>query len=378
MILVSVFAAAASFALGLILQRAVLRLAHRRKWYDTPNRRKIHTGLIPRLGGPGILISFAAAAVLASALSPVLGAGRFDQRFGLRFLFPLGGLLLMHGVGLYDDFRNLRALFKFSLHLLAATIVVGGGFLIRTLTVPYLGVVSLGVVAYPLTVIWIVAITNAINLIDGMDGLAGGIAAFAVLAMGVIAFLQGAGTTALLCFSLFGAIAAFLAFNLPPAKLFMGDSGSYMLGFSIAVLPLIGGISKAAAFGTLMVPITLLTVPIVDTCLAILRRLRHKRSIVSPDKEHVHHKLLALGLSERQILTVIYAFSAYLGVVSISSVVLPKEIDVYLIAVVWAGSLFATWLLYIVGVRNRTAGRQEAETEDSSSSDSSHTLPRSG
>jgi UDP-GlcNAc:undecaprenyl-phosphate GlcNAc-1-phosphate transferase len=166
--------------------------------------------------------------------------------------------------------------------------------------------------------------------------------------------------------ALFGSIVGFLIYNFPPARMFMGDSGSYFLGFSLAVLPLVGGISKASAFGTLLVPITLLTVPILDTCLAIARRLKRKRSIVAPDKEHVHHKLLSMGLTEKQILAVMYGFCGYLSVVSISSVVLPKEIDVYLILVVWVGSLLATWLLYFVETKNRAAECRDDEDEDSS------------
>jgi UDP-GlcNAc:undecaprenyl-phosphate GlcNAc-1-phosphate transferase len=306
----------------------------------------------------------------------VLSGGHFDVQLGTRVVFLFFGMLLMHAVGLYDDFRNLRVLIKAPLQLLAAAAVTAGGFLIRTLTLPYLGSINLGVAAYPITVLWIVAITNAVNLIDGMDGLAGGIAALASLSMGVIAMLQGAAATAVLSLALFGGTVGFLIYNFPPAKIFMGDSGSYFLGFSLAVLPLVGGISKASAFGTLLVPITLLTVPILDTCLAILRRLRYKRSIIAPDKEHVHHKLLAMGLNERQILAVMYGFCAYLSVVSISSVVLPNEIDVYLIIVVWVGSLLATWLLYFVGTKNQST--EHVDMEDEESSNPSSRLPRSG
>ncbi|MBN1835660.1 MAG: undecaprenyl/decaprenyl-phosphate alpha-N-acetylglucosaminyl 1-phosphate transferase [Spirochaetales bacterium] len=379
MILVSLLSAAISLAVSVLLMPLILRLAHHRKWYDAPNRRKIHTALIPRLGGPGMFLATVAATAIASALSRTLTDGRFAPQLGTRVVFLLAGVLVMHLVGLYDDFRNLKAPFKFLLQLLAAAVVAGGGFLIRTLTLPYLGTISLGWGAYPVTVVWIIAITNAVNLIDGMDGLAGGIACFAALAMGVVAFIQGAGTTAVLCFALLGSVVGFLIFNYPPAKIFMGDSGSYFLGFTLAVLPLLGGISKASAFGSLLVPITLLTVPIVDTVMAVVRRLKEKRSVISPDKEHVHHKLLAMGLTERQILAVIYGFCAYLAVVSVSSVMLPREIDVYLIVVVWVGSLLAAWLLYFVGARTRSAasgGRTEDDEEPPASSASGGRFPR--
>ena len=128
-----------------------------------------------------------------------------------------------------------------------------------------------------------------------------------------------------------------------------------------------GGIPRSAAFGSLIVPVTLLTVPILDTATAILRRLRHRRSIISPDRQHIHHKLLAMGLSERQILTVVYGMCAYLALVSVSSVVLPKEINVYLIVVVWVGSLLGYWVLSYLEVKNRKA---EAQPQLSYSSES--------
>lgn len=351
MIAAPVVAAVLSMALSLVAMPLILRLAHRRKWYDPPNNRKIHTGLIPRLGGPGMFLSFLAGSVLTPPLLGLLFPGRIPLGWDLRFLPLFAGIALIHGIGLFDDFRNLSALPKFGLQLLAAAIVTSGGFVVRSITLPYLGVIRLGLVAYPLTVLWIVGISNALNLIDGLDGLAGGIAAFASLAMGAIALIQGAAGTAVLCFALFGAIVGFLVFNLPPARIFMGDSGSLFLGFALAVLPLVGGISKASAFGTLLVPITLLTVPILDTATAIIRRARKRVPIIQPDKEHIHHKLLEMGLNERQILWVLYGFSMYLSAVSVTSVILPKEVNVYLILVVWVGSLLGYWFLNYLDIR---------------------------
>jgi UDP-GlcNAc:undecaprenyl-phosphate GlcNAc-1-phosphate transferase len=362
MIWASLLAAAGAFLLNLLILPLVLRLAHRHKWYDRPNSRKIHTGLIPRMGGPGLFLSFILAAVLAALALPRLAGGRLlEPRFAALF----GGMAIVHLVGLYDDFKNLSALWKFVLQLAAAAIITSGGFLIRSVTLPYLGSINLGLAAYPLTAVWLVGIANAVNLIDGMDGLAGGIGAFAAAAMGTIALLQGSARGAVLSFALFGALLAFLLFNFPPARIFMGDSGSLFLGLTLAALPLAGGIPRSAAFGSLIVPVTLLTVPILDTATAILRRLRHRRSIISPDKQHIHHKLLAMGLSERQILTVIYGLCAYLALVSVTSVVLPKEINVYLIVVVWVGSLLGYWVLSYLELKNRKA---DARRQDSGAS----------
>jgi UDP-GlcNAc:undecaprenyl-phosphate GlcNAc-1-phosphate transferase len=365
MLWASLAAAAGALLLNLLLIPLTLRLAHRRKWYDLPDKRKIHTGLIPRLGGPGMFLAFTAASLLAPLLVGALSGTGPQPVIQLRFAALFTGLAVLHFTGLYDDFKNLKA-WKFIPQFAAAAIIASGGFLIRTLTLPYMGTLRLGWAAYPLTCLWLVGIANALNLIDGMDGLAGGIGAFAAASMGVIALLQGSAQTAVLSFALFGSLVAFLVFNFPPARIFMGDSGSMFLGLCLGALPLIGGISKASAFGSLIVPITLLTVPILDTATAILRRLHRRRSIISPDKEHIHHKLLAMGLSERQILAVIYGLCGYLGLVSVTSVVLPKEFNVYLIIVVWVGSLLGYWILSYLENRNR---KSEERSEESSGQD---------
>ena len=206
--------------------------------------------------------------------------------------------------------------------------------------------------------------------------MAGGISAFAALSMGIIALIQGSAITSVLCFALFGAILGFLVFNFPPAKIFMGDSGSLFLGFCLAVFPLVGGISKVSAFGTLLVPVTLLTIPILDISTSVIRRLRNKVPIIHPDKEHIHHKLLDMGLNQRQILWVLYGFSLYLSVVAITSVVLPREVNVYLILVVWVGSLLGYGLLYFVNSRQQLAG--SGETDRGAEEDSNRRFPKSG
>jgi UDP-GlcNAc:undecaprenyl-phosphate GlcNAc-1-phosphate transferase len=363
-----------ALALNLLLIPTILRLAHRFKWYDRPSHRKIHTGLIPRLGGSGMYFSFVGAALLTPFLVSLLSGGANNPRYDLRFLAFFLGASLIHLTGLLDDFRNLKPMPKFFLQLLAAVIVASAGFLIRSLTIPYLGTLSLGVAAYPFTVLWIVLISNAINLIDGMDGLAGGISAFAALSMGIISLIQGAVLTSIFCFTLFGTLVGFLVFNFPPARIFMGDSGSLFLGFCLASFPLFGGISKASAFGTLLVPVTLLTIPILDIATSIIRRVRNKVSIIRPDKEHIHHKLLDMGLNQQQILWILYGFSFYLSVVAITTVILPRAVNVYLILVVWVGSLLSYGLLYFVNTKKRISASEENTSEERSAGGS----PKSG
>src|SRR4030042_4082106 len=207
MIWASLLAWAGAFLINLLILPLVLRLAHRHQWYAPPDSRKIHTGLIPRMGGPGLFLPFILAVVLAALALPRLAGVRLREP---RLIALFGGMTIVLLVGLDDDFKTLPAIWKFVLQLAAAAIITSGGFLIRSVTLPYLGSINLGLAAYPVTVVWLVGIANAVNLIDGMDGLAGGIGAFAAAAMGAIALLQGSTRGAVLAFALFGALLAFL------------------------------------------------------------------------------------------------------------------------------------------------------------------------
>lgn len=372
-----IIAAISAFLLSLIVTPIIIGFSHRFKWYDFHDQRKIHTGLISRLGGVGIGLSFLATVLCVPLILWLIYHESDVFLENVHYLYLLAGFLIMLITGLVDDFHNIRALKKLILQIIAAATVTAGGFLINSLTIPYIGTLNLGLFAYPLTIIWIVGISNAFNFIDGMDGFAGGIGAFAALSMGVIAIIQQQYNTALFALALFGSLAGFLLFNFPPAKIFMGDSGSLSAGFALSVIPLLG-ISRIASFGTLIIPVTLLTVPIVDTAAAILRRLRKQVPVYAPDKEHIHHKLLDLGLSERKILFVIYAMCFYFGIVSITSITLPKEMNVYLIIIVWTGSMLGyAFLNYFESRRvsthsssTRTSGGEEKNLKSNSKSDS--------
>ena len=341
-----IISSAAAFSLSLILIPIIIKLSHKKKWYDVPNNRKIHTGLIPRIGGMGIFISFVLSCIIISFSINIFFNNSIKTIFDIKYLYLFICLLMIHIMGLIDDLYSLKAVIKLSIQFFAATLITLSGFVVKSISLPYIDTIQLGFLAYPLTILWIVSITNAINLVDGMDGLAGGICSFAALSLGIISLINGNLPTAIISFSLFGAIAGFLRYNLPPARIFMGDSGSMLLGFALAVIPLTG-ISKAASLGTLIIPITLLTVPIMDTLSAIIRRILQRRPIISPDKEHIHHKLLDMGLSEKKILTIIYSFCFYLSIVSITSVyvIMPKQTNVYLIIVVWLGSMLGYYFI---------------------------------
>lgn len=327
-----------AFLLNAACTPIILFLSHRFNWYDEIDHRKIHSEDTPRLGGPGIVLSFAGASVAGLVfLFPGNGAGLWGEH---TLLFVLIGLAIIHLLGLYDDFVNLRAPFKFMIQIIAAAMPVAGGIYARMVDLPFLSMVAIPpVAAVPLTIFWIVALTNAVNLIDGADGLAGGITLIAVLFMGLISFSQGFLIPAVLAFALAGSLAGFLLFNFPPARIFMGDGGSLSMGYILAVLPLMGisgtGNSGQPAVAVLPV-ITLLFIPVADTLMAIVRRARRGKPIHSPDREHLHHRLIDRGFHGPRLLAVAYGVMVVLGMAAFSWFVMPHEIATAVILLVWA------------------------------------------
>jgi len=320
---------ALALLLSAISMPLILKVAHSRKLYDGIDERTIHSGNIPRLGGVGIFLAFAISLALASLVF------KSSLNIGSR-LWPLFVCtLVVHAVGLIDDLRDLRARYKFLIELAASLLLVFLGF--RFLSIPYIfneANPSLSFLSYPLTVIWIIGITNALNLIDGMDGLAGGISAFAAATFGLIFLFRGDSGAAVACFILLGALLGFLAFNLPPARIFMGDSGALFLGFILSMLPFMGVASSGAEIG-LMPAITVLLIPIFDTFSAIIRRRRAGVSAFTPDKLHLHHKLLDLGLDVKGALAIIYGAQALLCIVALTGLVLPRNISNLINLVIW-------------------------------------------
>ncbi len=341
---------------------AIIHISHKFNWYDRPGKRKIHKELIPRLGGVGIFLAFLLSIITVPLFFNLFIDNSLTHMLDLKYVSIFIGFSLIYFLGLVDDFYDLKAIFKFFIQIVAAGIVTLSGFVVSTISLPYLGDIDLGFIKYPITILWIVGITNAMNLVDGMDGLCGGITGFAALSMGIISLIQPTPQVlpAIVAFALFGAVLGFLKFNFPPAKIFMGDSGSLFLGFILAVLPLLG-ISGSASITSLLVPITILMIPIIDTTAAIIRRVKKKRSIASPDKEHIHHKLLALGLSEKKILFVMYSVCAYLSIIAITTVILPREIPVYLTIIVWVGLLFGYGLLNLIQSKKKEMAKSAEE-----------------
>ena len=305
-----------SVAVSLVAVALVLKLSHKKAWYDRKSTRKIHEGDIPRLGGLGFGIAFIITALAASFIT---GKNYIDGRF----LPALFALLLILFSGVWDDFRPISVRSKLLFQIFAALCVVAAGFVFRRFIYIDIDIPSsLQLLWIPLSIIWLVGITNAINFIDGLDGLAGGLSALIVFFFGLIFFLYSESSLPFLySVILFGTILGFLVFNapLPKARIFMGDGGSQLLGFSIALLPLLKNNEEIAALPVLYAA-ALLAIPIFDTIASVWRRIRDGKKIYMPDKSHLHHKLLNLGLSVKSINAVLCSLQIILGIFTVLAV----------------------------------------------------------
>ena len=304
-------------ATSAVLTPVVLRVARRLGAVSQPGGRHVHRAAIPRLGGIAISLAF---------LLPI--AGLFMTNTDVATImrhdaWKTGGLLIggtaMVGVGIVDDTRGLRASHKLLAQLLVATFAFICGFRIETISLPVVGGLSMGIFAWPVTVLWVVGIMNAVNLIDGLDGLAAGIVLFAGITNLVIAVMAGSVFIAVVMSAMIGAVLGFLLFNFNPARIFMGDSGSYFLGYALATSVLVGTSQKTSTTVALLVPCVALGVPIFDTLFSMVRRFLERRPIFSPDRGHIHHRLLDMGLTHRRAVLTIYSVSALLSVAAIAT-----------------------------------------------------------
>jgi len=305
-----------SLLISFVLTRYVRDVASRRGWVAVPsNERHLHSTPLPRLGGVAIFISFslsiAAAAIMASRLPHLQSA--FSLKNLLTILVPASIVFLL---GVYDDLYNVGPYVKFAVQSLAATMLFMGG--LRILNIPVLfGEHQLPwFVGLPFTILWVLAITNAFNLIDGLDGLAAGSALFSTLVAFVVALLTGYSLVTLMTIALAGAILGFLRYNFNPATIFLGDSGSLFIGFLLSALALAGA-QKAPTIVAVAIPVVSFGLPILETSLSILRRLISGRPVFTADREHIHHKLLQHGLTHRQVVIVLYGVSAVFALLSL-------------------------------------------------------------
>ncbi|AET57701.1 undecaprenyl-phosphate N-acetylglucosaminyl 1-phosphate transferase [Paenibacillus terrae HPL-003] len=315
MLLIYIIGFIMALGLALLLTPLVKKFAVKVGAVDVPNARKVHTRIMPRLGGLGIFLAFLLSLL---AISPFVPEGTLSSR-DINFIaaFLIGGTLITL-IGALDDRFDLNAKLKFLAQIAVACMVVFA-FDIRVdfVNVPFQDAYSSleSWISIPLTIFWIVGVTNAINLIDGLDGLAAGVSGIAIGTIFVMSLLMGNYMVAMLCLVLLGSIIGFLFFNFHPAKIFMGDTGSLFLGFSLAMLSMLG--FKQIAIVSFITPLIIIGVPLSDTFFAIIRRKLQKKPIFSPDKGHLHHCLRELGFSHRQTVLIIYGIAAFFGVLAV-------------------------------------------------------------
>ncbi|MDI9481026.1 MAG: glycosyltransferase family 4 protein [Syntrophomonadaceae bacterium] len=293
-----------AFAVAYFSTPVAIKIAFKLGAIDKPDQRKVHQQTMPRLGGLAFFVAFIIATLVLSWDSSVFNG------------ILLGGIIIFL-VGMLDDIYQLSPWVKLIGQCLAAVTAMYFGVIVHFVTNPFDGLLSLGYLSLPLTFLWIVGVTNAINLIDGLDGLAGGVSAIAAATMGIVSLLHGQTAVAVTAFILVAAIAGFLPYNFHPARTFMGDGGSNFLGFVLACLAIMGT-AKSAALISLFVPIVILGIPIFDTFFAIIRRIHKRAPIFMPDKDHLHHRLMALGMSHRRSVLIIYGISAFFGGVAVT------------------------------------------------------------
>ncbi len=366
MLLIGIATLVVSLGVTLLVTPWVVRLAGVIGALDHPGERKLHSAPVPRIGGLAVFVGFLAGLVYAAWVT------------GKLFTVPSSGVVWrglalatagMFAVGLWDDIREISFRTKLLSQIVAALLVWQFGFRIEVLSHPLGGAIELGAFALPVTVLWVVGITNAVNLLDGLDGLAAGSAVIMTSAIAVIAFVNGdLGVTAV-GVALAGSLIGFLWFNFNPARVFLGDSGTMFIGFVLAVSCVSGG-QKGPAAVAIFAPLLVLLLPLLDTSFAIVRRLarlgseglksgntvryvvRNLDHVFLPDRGHIHHRLLDLGLSHRGAVLVLYGVAA-LTAAAAFAVVLLKNLFLALTLLGVLAVLMTAFFIFVFRLQSR-------------------------
>ena len=295
-----------AFVVAAAVTPAAIKIAPKIGAMDIPkDERRMHKKPMPRFGGIAIYLGIMAAlAVFALKDKGITSV--------------MTGCTLIYMLGLIDDLKDLKPLVKLCGQIVCATVVYIMGVRIEFIT-NYFGPGNMAfgdVACFIITVLWLIAITNAVNLIDGLDGLAAGIAAISALCIGYVAYIHGQYVPTLAMMAIAGAALGFLPYNFNPAKIFMGDSGSELLGFSIAAVSILGTV-KSATIVVVIIPALVLGLPIFDTVMAIFRRLAKHQSIGTADKDHLHHRIMKAGFGQKRAVMILYCISGIMGIVAV-------------------------------------------------------------
>lgn len=333
--LVLSLAFAAAGAVSFLMTPSVKRFAEKVGAIDLPDaERRVNDHPVPRMGGLAIILGFLVSVLLfADVSTPLLGM--------------LIGAVIIAAMGAVDDIVGLNAWVKLLVQIVAALVAVRCGVVFKVLSSLNIaaenGFFSVGALSAPLTVLWIVGCTNAVNLIDGLDGLAAGVSSISSLTMLVVAMFVAEPNVAVILAALTGACVGFMPFNLNPARIFMGDVGAQFLGYVLSAVSVLG-LFKFHAIVTFLVPVLAMAVPLADTAFAFFRRILHGQSPFHADRGHLHHRLLALGLNQKQAVAVLYAASAVLGLLAVLLAGNGRIVRIICLAAVFAISV-TVWIM---------------------------------
>ncbi|MFW5986020.1 MAG: glycosyltransferase family 4 protein [Halanaerobiales bacterium] len=314
----------------------IKKLAVKINAVDLPNNRRINHRAVPTIGGIAIYTGVLISILLFTSFNRIL--------LGI----IIGGTLILI-IGFIDDIYELSPRVKLFGQIIAAIILILFGIKINFVTNPLGGMLYLGYWGIPLTLLWVVGVTNTVNLVDGLDGLAAGISAIAALTLFFVGLQEGQSLAAIMALTLAGSSLGFLKYNFNPAEIFMGDTGAMFCGFILAAISVSGAL-KSAATVTLIVPVLALGVPIFDTVFAIIRRVCNGKPIGKADNGHIHHRLLALGMNQRQAVLSVYIISIGLGMMALIVNGSRLQDAVAILALVVIGLIYGAWKLGIFSV----------------------------
>ncbi|MFH2035296.1 MAG: MraY family glycosyltransferase [Candidatus Zixiibacteriota bacterium] len=335
---------AISLLVSTIATAVIISLCRKYSIFDYPTQRKRHKVPTPILGGTGILV-----AIWAGIGFSLYYNG--DSLAEIKDTIPniLAGSLIIYLIGLWDDFRPLSAWIKLSGQILAGLILFYGGLSIDLISLPAYGSFDVNGFSVIITVLWVVALSNAINLIDGLDGLAAGVSAIAALSMTVIGLIYSIESIVIISLTLSGALLAFWVFNRYPAKIFMGDSGSLLVGYFFAVISLVVPI-KSFTTAALFLPLVILGVPLTETLTSIFRRLAAGKNVMKADRRHIYHYLSYAGLSEKQVVVLFYVLGTIFGIISVA-MSLYSRVLVLTILLLFMVVIFIIYFIFISRMR---------------------------
>lgn len=335
-----------AFITAFVATPYTIRLAKKVGAVDVPNDRRINKKTMPRLGGLAVIAGFLISAIyLVVSMIIERKINLLEDNLNKKLLGILGGVTVLGAICYIDDVKDVKPLIKLIGQLIAAIIVVSSGIVINNFTIPFKenSIIINEILSYIITIIWIIGITNAINLSDGLDGLSSGITLLSCISLIIVFSLNASPLIAIvLTTALAGAILGFLPYNFNPAKTFIGDVGSNFMGFLLSIISIMG-VAKTYTAIVLIAPILVLALPILDTIWAIIRRIVKTKSlkgVFKADKGHLHHKLVARGYTQKQTVLILYGVTATLGMVAI----------ILLDSGIWKALSFALLVIAIVAL----------------------------